>query len=103
MIIGNCTNVAFREIFNYYIFICNCRARKEIWKNHWIRGETGSKPAVSSLLDICVEQIFSSGINFFNQEIPESLKHYMSLIYLNYNICNFCNVATNCSKPGYYK
>lgn len=25
----------------------------------------------------------------------------MSLTYLNYNICNFCNVATDCSKHGY--
>lgn len=86
-----------------YLFLTYRRARKEIWKNYWIRGEAGSRPAVLSLLDISVEKIFSSGINFFNEEIPESLKHYMSLTYLNYNICNFCNVATDCSKPGYYK
>lgn len=55
---------------------------------------------MSSLLDICVENIFSREINFFNEELPESLKQYMSQKYLNYNICNFCNVATDCSKPG---
>ncbi|XP_001945717.2 uncharacterized protein LOC100162005 [Acyrthosiphon pisum] len=91
----------FKSFFLWYHTDYDHRARKEIWKNYWIRGEAGSRPAVSSLLDICVEKIFSSGINFFNEEIPESLKHYMSLTYLNYNICNFCNVATDCSKPGY--
>lgn len=79
---------------------CVCRVRKEIWKNYWIKKDTNARPIVPSLLDISVEKIFSSGINFFNEEIPESLKHYMSLTYLNYNICNFCNVATDCSKPG---
>lgn len=58
------------------------------------------RPSVPNLLDLCAEQVFSSGINFFHEEIPESLKYYMSLIYLNYNICNFCNVATNCLKSG---
>lgn len=77
-----------------------CRVRKEIWKNYWI-GEAGSRPPIQSLLDLSVEKIFSSGINFFSEEIPESLKYYMSLTYLNYNICNFCNVATHSSKPGY--
>lgn len=83
-------------LLNYLCY----RVRKEIWKNYWIKKDTHTRPVVPSLLDISVEKIFSSGINFFNEEIPESLKHYMSLIYLNYNICNFCNVATDCSKPG---
>jgi len=82
---------------------CNFfRVRKEIWKNYWIREETQSKPGFKTLLDLSVEKVFSSGINFFNEEIPESLKHYMSLTYLNYNICYFCNIATDCSKPGYF-
>lgn len=76
------------------------RVQKEIWKNYWIKEERYSKPPVQSLLDLSVEKIFSSGINFFNEEIPESLKHYMSLTYLNYNVCNHCNTATDYSKPG---
>lgn len=89
--------LSLRDILYFYVY----RVRKEIWKNHWIRGTAGPRSEFPSLLDICVEKIFSSGINFFKEEIPESLKHYMSLIYLNYNICNFCNVATDSSKPGY--
>lgn len=84
----------------YYFIVYIFRVRKEIWKNYWIRGDSSPKPVFPSLLDRCVEKIFSSGVNFFNEEIPESLKHYMSLTYLNYNVCNFCNVATDCSKPG---
>lgn len=102
MIIGNIyihENIKFQSL--YCIYTVNFyRVRKEIWKNYWIRGEVGSRPVLPSLLDLCTEKIFSSPINFFNEEIPESLKHYMSLTYLNYNICNFCNVATDCSKPG---
>lgn len=93
-------NVLFFESIHCYLSVCMYRIRKEIWKNYWIKEEQCLKPPIESLLDISIEQIFSSGINFFNEEIPESLKHYMSFIYLNYNICNNCNIATECSKPG---
>lgn len=92
-----------KYIFQNILMCCNLfRVRKEIWKNYWIREETHSSPAPKTLLDLSVEKIFSIGVNFFNEEIPESLKHYMSLTYLNYNICYFCNTATDWSKPGYF-
>jgi len=91
----------FKSFFLWYHANFDHRVRKEIWKNNWIRGETGSRPAIPSLLDLSVEKMFSTGINFFEEEIPESLKNYMSLTYLNYNICNFCNIATDCTIPGY--
>lgn len=88
----------------YFIVYClfMLRARKDIWKNCWVKESKIVRPAIPQLLDLCIEQIFSSGVNFFNEEIPESIKHYMSLIYLNYNICHFCNNATNCLIPGGY-
>lgn len=102
MIIGNIYIYEYTKLQSLHCIysVIFYRVRKEIWKNYWIRGEVGSRPATLSLLDLCAEKVFSSAINFFDEEIPESLKHYMSLTYLNYNICNFCNVATDCSKPG---
>ncbi|XP_050438124.1 uncharacterized protein LOC126844199 [Adelges cooleyi] len=90
----------FKSFFLWYHTDYDHRARKDVWKNYWIK-EPISRPIMPSLLDLSIEKIFSSGVNFFNEEIPESLKHYMSLVYLNYNICNYCNVATNCLIPGY--
>lgn len=91
----------FKSFFLWHHADYDHRVRHEIWKNSWIRGEPEPRPTILPLMDLSIEKIFSSGINFFNEDIPESLKYYMSLTYLSYNICNFCNKATYWSILGY--